>query len=197
MNNLCITLAASLVLLSGSVVAESSGAYIGIGFGNTSYHDDNSFDGLDLDDRDRGSKIYGGYRFNDHFAVEGTLANMGEFSAQNPHGGRTKLRFDTFTVSAVGLIPLAEGQLDLFGHAGLGSIGLEQDHPDWDDSGGTFVLGFGLGYNPIEQLTLRVGVDSYAFRMVNYYWDQNMVLNKERFDQSVGMFYVSGQYNFR
>ena len=55
------------------------GFYMGAGFGSTKI-DDDGFDDIDFDDSDVGFKLFGGYSFNQNFAIEATYFDLGEAS---------------------------------------------------------------------------------------------------------------------
>jgi OOP family OmpA-OmpF porin len=68
-------------LLSMASSASYADAYIGLGIGSASYNVDLSgLGGGDFDDNGTGTKIYGGYAFNDYFAAEATYYNFAEAS---------------------------------------------------------------------------------------------------------------------
>lgn len=106
----------------------SAGGYIGAGAGLTTVDvcdDLNSLGATSCDDEDTGLKVFGGYKFNPNFAVEGLWADLGEVSATGP-GGTATVEVDGFGAAAVGIIPLNE-QFSIFGKVGAFM---------WDASGG-------------------------------------------------------------
>lgn len=70
-----------------------------------------------LDEDDLGAKIFGGYKFNDHFAVEGGYYDFVEID-----DGGSRFDIDGVSLAAVGLFPLSS-QVSLFGRFGI---------HDWD-----------------------------------------------------------------
>lgn len=74
------------------------------------------------DETDTGFKLYGGYRFHRHFAVEGGWADLGSFRARRnvtvPASGSVTAEIEASGpyVDALGIIPL--GQFALFGKVG-------------------------------------------------------------------------------
>lgn len=62
-------------LLAGSAMAQSTGAYVG---GNYGISNPKALNGCAICDKDNKSwKVYGGYKFTDHIAVEGGWARLG------------------------------------------------------------------------------------------------------------------------
>jgi len=69
------------VLLSMASSPILADAYVGLGIGSASYDVDLSgIGGGDFEDNGTGTKIYGGYAFNDYFAAEATYYNFAEAS---------------------------------------------------------------------------------------------------------------------
>jgi OOP family OmpA-OmpF porin len=146
-----------LTLCSFTGIA-SAGGYVGAGAGITTVDvcDDinGAFPGLSCDDEDTGFKIFGGYKANEHFAIEALWADLGEVSVSGP-GGSLSLSVDGFGAAAVGILPLNE-KFGLFGKIGMFM---------WDISGGGLASGasddgtdimFGAGVN--WNLTQKFGL---------------------------------------
>jgi OOP family OmpA-OmpF porin len=103
------------------------------------------------DDKDSGWKIFGGYRFNRHFAVEATYIDFGSLTATAVRAGATvNASGDAtgFGVAAVGILPIHE-RFSVFGKAGILSTDLKATATG---PGGTFSstsgeteLHYGLG----------------------------------------------------
>lgn len=78
------SLAAAIVyagLLPGMQAPAFAEAYLGINAGSTSYTVDlSNLDGGSFDDSATGTKFYGGYSFNDYFALEAAYYNFAEAS---------------------------------------------------------------------------------------------------------------------
>jgi OOP family OmpA-OmpF porin len=104
------------------------GLYVGAGFG-ASKIDDDGFDdaGIDFDDSDIGFKVFGGYSFNQNFAIEASYFDLGEASGSFEDIVGT-VNFDVgvsgFNVSAVGVLPLSD-MFSLFGKLGYASYDLD------------------------------------------------------------------------
>lgn len=75
------------------------------------------------DDRDSGYKVYGGYRFGRHFALEGGYSEFGSFSMRrdvtSPAGsGSVNLQSSGVHLDIVGIVPLGQ-RVALFGKLGF------------------------------------------------------------------------------
>ena len=174
-----------------SLQAEDSkeGVYLGLGLSSTSLDDDGFEHSISatLDDKDSGVKIYGGYRFSDYFALELEFANLGSYSHDfSPYTG--DLDLNAFTVSAVGIYPVLDKQLDLFIMLGLGSINVDDGFVD--DNGGVARFGVGVAYTPksLQELSFRFGLEAYSFTVEGY-------LGRD-YDMTVSSAYIGAQYNF-
>jgi OOP family OmpA-OmpF porin len=87
------------------VAAQESGGYLGGALGQTRFTEWCDPGTTACDDKDRGWKVFGGYRFNRYFALEGSYINWGEVTA------------------SVGAVNVAAEQRS-FGLAALGSLQL-------------------------------------------------------------------------
>lgn len=105
---------------------EQPGFYMGAGFGSTSI-DDDGFDGIDFDDSDTGFKVFGGYSFNQYFAVEASYFDFGEASGNFDDFGDT-VNFDVgvsgLNASAVGTLPVGD-MFSLFAKVGFASYDID------------------------------------------------------------------------
>lgn len=99
------------------------GFYAGAGFGTTKI-DDDGFDDVDFDDSDTGFKIFGGYSFNQNFAIEATYFDLGEASGSFGVGDNFDVGISGFGVSAVGVLPLSD-TFSLFGKLGYASYDID------------------------------------------------------------------------
>ena len=69
------------LLITGLSITANAEPYVGIGIGSASYKADlTGLGGGDLDDSSTGTKLYGGYTFNENFAAEVTAYNFAEAS---------------------------------------------------------------------------------------------------------------------
>ena len=181
-------------LFTGTGFAKQSGAYIGGSFGGTTFEDDNRFSdiGLNIDDKDRGGQLFGGFNFNRYIGVEGTLASLGEYSDTT---GLYKDSFGAFTVTAVGKLPVGRGPVSFYGKAGLGIISWEEDTffgLTQSDTGGTVTIGLGVMFTPGTEsyLTFRLGWDFYTFAM------EETTPPFRDYNQTLGLGSLGLQFNF-
>lgn len=140
----------------GSVV--SAEGYIGASAGITSVDVCDDLSGLGVtscDDEDTGLKIFGGYKFNPNFAVEGLWADLGEVSATGA-GGTASVAVDGFGVAAVGMIPL-NPQFSIFGKIGafMWDASGGGAASGTDDDGTDIMFGAGVGWNFTPKFGLR------------------------------------------
>jgi OOP family OmpA-OmpF porin len=113
--------------LSAAMAAQADvkpGFYAGASVGTTKLSDD-AFDnsGIDIDDTDTGFKIFGGYSFNDNFAVELSWFDLGEVTGRDA-GDSFSVGVSGLNASAVGRLPLSE-TFSLFGKLGFASYDLD------------------------------------------------------------------------
>ena len=180
-----VVFAAAAVLVAPPALAgNGNGWYIGGGTGTTSADvavadfDDGGITSGDVDDGGVGFKLFGGYKFHKHFAVEGGYADLDEVAFAGTSDGTGGLyaagpvtslsEVDGLFVTAVGILPVA-AKVSLFGKAGL---------MNWDgdftlaDSSGTLVAGsddgsdplFGVGVEiiPMEQFHIRAELERFS-----------------------------------
>jgi OmpA-OmpF porin, OOP family len=164
------------------------GFYVGAGFGTTEVSED-SIDEFIADDSDTGLKAFGGYNFNEYFAIEASYFDFGEASGtiEDPDFG--DIDFSTgvtgMSAAAVGRLPVA-GMFAVFGKVGFASYDVEFD---------VTLPGFGSGSQSASETDMIYGVGgalSFADRFearVEY-----EVLNVENGD--VNMICVTGLYRF-
>ena len=108
------------LLASTTVLAETQpGFYVGAGIGQASIE----IDGEGFDADDTGFKVFGGYNFNQYFAVEATYFDGGKpdesFRVGNVTGS-IEVATDGLNVSALGRLPLGN-VFSLFGKLGFAS----------------------------------------------------------------------------
>ena len=129
---------------------------------------------IDDDDRDLGYKIFGGYQFNENFALEGGYFDLGKFSftahtqPEGTYSGEIAVR--GINVDAVGLMPLSE-RFSAFGRVGVsyaetkdafygtGQVNVASTSPDKRDV--QYKFGAGLQYAATPALGLRLEAERY------------------------------------
>lgn len=129
------------------------GFYAGASVGTTKISDD-GFDsiGVDVDDSDTGFKIFGGYSFNENFAVEVSWFDLGEVSGRIDDPFFGDITFDVgvsgLNGSIVGRLPVSE-TFALFGKLGVASYDLD---------GHATVGGFGSGSDSQSETDMTYGI---------------------------------------
>src|SRR5450830_1484361 len=94
--------------------AEQSGFYLGTGIGYSvnQLENDNTFSNKGTEKKtDTGFKLYGGYQFNNNWAIEGQYVNLGAYSADTKkqmNNEHVKIKASGMSVAAIGLLPLGE-----------------------------------------------------------------------------------------
>ena len=151
------------------------------------------------DKRDTGYKLYGGYKFNRNFALEGGYYNLGKFgftATTVPPGTLTgNIKVQGLNLDAVGILPITE-KFSAFGRAGLnfaqardhfagtGAVNVLNPNPSKRDT--NYKLGLGLQYDFTESLGMRFEAERYRIN--------DAVGNKGDIDLfSVGLVYRFGE----
>ena len=146
--SLSLILATALTLASGAWA--QTGGYIGFAAGQA--------DDKVLNETDRGLKVFGGWRFAPNLAAELAYVDLGSY-------GPAGATIDQYGVSAqfVGLVPLGQSGVSLFGKAGVFSWSVERynnnnyyyssNNPD--DSGTDLAVGAGLQIDFQGRMGLR------------------------------------------
>ncbi|HEV8334285.1 MAG TPA: outer membrane beta-barrel protein [Steroidobacteraceae bacterium] len=117
--------ALAALALTASMAARADvqpGFYAGAGFGTTKINDDGFDD--NVDDSDTGFKVFGGYSFNQNFAIEATYFDLGEASGSFDVGEDFDVGISGFGVAAVGVLPLSD-MFSLFGKLGYASYDID------------------------------------------------------------------------
>ena len=163
---------------------------LGSGLATTSITDDN---------RDFGYKLFGGYKFNQNFALEGGYFNLGQFgftSTTTPTGTLTgKIKLQGLNLDAVGILPLAEN-FSVFGRLGLQFAQAKDDfdgtgqvvvsNPNPSKSAANYKAGLGVQYDFTQSVGLRGEWERYRIN--------DGVGNKGDIDMlSVGLVFLFGE----
>ena len=190
--------------------ATNTGWYAGANAGRSSATVDNAritrelaangFATTSISDRERSTayKLYGGYKFNPNFALEGGYVDLGKFGFTAntlPAGSLTgNIRLRGFNLDAVGILPLSErlsaqariGVTSMQARdnfSGTGAVGVSNPNPSKRDT--NFKLGVGLEYALTPNLGVRGDLERYR---VN-----DAVGNHGHIDMvSVGLIYYFG-----
>lgn len=148
---------APLALVAGLLAAgaaQAEGLYLGGQAGVQDYH--SRINGVGGNGSGTGFKLYGGYEFSPHFAVEAGLAGLGHIDDAT---GKVSAR--ALYLDAVGRYPLGTSW-SLVGTAGLAAARFDSSTAGDDDSPG-LKLGAGVQYDISKQLAVRAQYDRYHF----------------------------------
>ncbi|HEX6996535.1 MAG TPA: outer membrane beta-barrel protein [Gammaproteobacteria bacterium] len=112
------------LLASTSQAQENAGAYFGFSLGSFDYEETEEVTGLVISDSTSAYRLFGGYRFSDNFAVEGSWGATGDikegFSGSDPALGTVTLDikgdYEVLSVRALGILPF--DKVSLFGGVG-------------------------------------------------------------------------------
>ena len=132
---------------------------------------DESIDGFRFDADSTTFRLYGGYQFNDYFALEAGYLNLGSFDEQVQQDGNivpVSADADGFTFAAQASIPLGE-KFDLHGTVGSsfwdGSNEIAGVGDNVSDS--NIYFGAGLGFSLTNNVSLRADAARYELDNVN------------------------------
>lgn len=179
-------LAVLAAIASPYTMAEDSGWYVGANAGQSSAKIDDggiansllgggfSMTSISNDKHDAGYKIFGGYRFNQNFALEGGYFDLGKFgytATTLPAGTlRGDIKLKGLNLDVIGILPISE-KFSAFGRVGLNYA---EARDSFIGSGAVIVLnadprkrdtnvkfGLGLQYDFTQSLGMRVEAERY------------------------------------
>ena len=159
-------------------IAADSGWYGGLSGGLTTakVNEDRIRSGLsgvtsvDKDESSFGLKLFGGYKINPNFALEGGYFNLGKFgyTAHTAAGSQTgSAKYQGLNLDAVGMLPLTQ-KFSALGRAGLtytqakgtfSGVGISDPSPSKTEA--NYKLGLGAQYNITDALGLRAEAERY------------------------------------
>ena len=203
-------LAVLAILASSQAMAEGHGWYGGLNLGATSAKIDDGRIAAGLlggglvttsisnNDRDEGYKVFGGYQFNRHFAIEGGYFDLGKFGFTAntlPLGALNgNIKVKGVNLDAVGILPFTE-KFSAFGRVGVnraeardsfsgsGLVSVINPNPRKRDTNAKY--GAGLQYAFNDRLSVRAEGERYRIN--------DAVGNKGDIDLiSVGLVYRFG-----
>jgi len=121
-------LAASALAFSPLSQAQMTGQwYAGAGLGQSKAKDVCSFaPGISCDDTDTATKIFGGYKLNQNFAVELAYADLGKASLGIP-GASGDYKATTWDILAVGILPINQ-QFSVLGKIGVANWSVDANY---------------------------------------------------------------------
>jgi OOP family OmpA-OmpF porin len=145
--------------------AKISNTLLGRGFATSSITDDK---------RDTGYKLFGGYKVNRNFAIEGGYFDLGKFgfmATTTPAGTLNgSIRLNGLNLDAVGMFPITE-KFSAFGRVGIayaeardsfsggGLVRVLNPNPSKRDT--NYKFGAGLQYDFTESLGMRLEAERY------------------------------------
>jgi OOP family OmpA-OmpF porin len=181
-----LSMVALAIITSGVALADESGWYAGANAGPSTAKIDDAriISGLTDSgatsvtvadsDRDTSYKIYGGYRFNKNFAIEGGAFDLGNFGFRAsilPLGALTgNIHLRGLNLDLVGTLPLTD-RLSVFGRmganyaqtrdsfSGTGAVAVLNPNPSEHDTNPK--VGLGLQFAFDDSLALRAEVERY------------------------------------
>ena len=179
-------LAALAIIASPFAVADDSGWYGGLNIGQSrSTIDDaritsslvgqgSTATSISDDNRSTGYKIFGGYKINKNFALEGGYFDLGKFgftATTAPPGTLSgNIRLKGLNLDLVGILPITE-KFSAFGRAGLnnaeakdsfsgtGIVNVLNTNPSRRET--NYELGLGVQYDFTESLGMRLEAERY------------------------------------
>jgi OOP family OmpA-OmpF porin len=154
---------AVLGLLAGaSAYADHGpGFYAGVGLGDATVVADDV--GIMFDESDSAFKVFGGYSFSEHIAVELTYFDGGSPSQHVDFGfssGTVEAEISGLNVSAIGRIPLGD-VFSLFGRVGLATYDvnvtarIDDVSASDDSSDNDLSYGFGAAFSFLQSFEVR------------------------------------------
>jgi hypothetical protein len=170
----------SLALAPLAHAQSDKGMYFGAGLGSFDYDETSSGSFLGVNDSSYAYHLFGGYKFNEHIALEGGMSGTGELEETIPQtlqGIGTVdlnfvLRWNIYKVNALGILPF--DKFSLFGGVGyfsasldgdveapgFGSVGTVSDHMSGADATFGIQRDFGLD---LKSVSVRGQFDWYDF----------------------------------
>jgi OmpA-OmpF porin, OOP family len=98
--------------------AQEGGSYLGAALGQSKFKKWCDPTLAACDDQDSAWKLFGGYRFNRYFAIEGSYVDWGEVTAATASGARVAADQHSYGIAAVGSLQVGP-QVRVFGKLGL------------------------------------------------------------------------------
>jgi len=157
---------------AGADTGSDGGLYLGASIGQASI----SVDDVDFDEDDSGFKIFGGYSFNRHFALELAYVDSGTPTLSGG-GASVEVSASALVLSAVGRIPVNDS-IAFFGKLGLASHDSEITARygalsfSGEESGSDIAYGVGMSAALGQNFELRfeyenIDLDGAEFSMIS------------------------------
>lgn len=174
---LIFSMVSFLFYASPGIAADGEGWYLGAGLGRSTVKENHPGNGytIDRDTHDTGYKLFGGYRFNSYFGIEGGYTDFGKekfdwvYSAVESGSGEVSA--NAFTLAATGRLPVGNN-FALLGKLGVANMRVKYredwSQPDYEEhiriSRTTTVplIGVGAEYALGKNLSLRAEYEAYG-----------------------------------
>lgn len=164
-------LAASTLAFSPLSQAQMSGQwYAGVGVGQSKGKDlCGYFPGVPCDDTDTATKIFGGYKINQNFAVELAYADLGKATLGIP-GVSAEWKGTTWDILAVGIIPI-NPQFSFLGKIGVANWNVDANYDlslvsmgtgSESANGSDITYALGVQYDFTNQFGVRAEWQTYS-----------------------------------
>lgn len=126
--------------------------------------------GGEFDDSDNFIELLGGYKFNQHFSLEGSYVNFGRFG-----GEIASASIDGWTVAAVGSYPVTEF-INVYGKVGMLFSNVDVRMAEFDTSYSDDQLFVGLGVNltVMDPLAVSLEYNRHRFNVDGDDWPQDV-----------------------
>jgi hypothetical protein len=164
---------------------EDRGPYVGLSLGSFNYDRDFHPFQIHVDDTTPAYRIFGGYRFSEHFALEGAWGETGDIedsvtvpTSQGDLRIDVKGEYEVLTIRALGIMPLGE-KVSLYGglgyynatvtthlRAGVGTYDYEDR-----ENGATFVGGVEF---KLKRMNIRAEIEKPEVDGGARTWDVNV-----------------------
>ena len=162
---LAVTFIATVILATIATSANADeGWYVGAAVGKA--YIDESIGGSQLKADSMTSRFFGGYSFNENFAVEASYLNLGTFRDSIDVGGTdvpVSAKADGFAFAVVGTLPLsdkfsAQGRFGYYFHDGQSTTaGITENDPSDQNP----FVGLGLSYDLNEAFEVNLAADYF------------------------------------
>jgi OOP family OmpA-OmpF porin len=153
---------ASAMAVSGPALAQDTGFYIGLSFGQSSV-DLDCTGATGCDDSDTTMKFIGGYRFNRNFGAEIGYTDLGEATSSDPIS-TTTFEASVMELVGVGFLPLNE-KFSVIGKIGMYRGDVDASDPaigSASDSNTGLTFGVGVQWDFTRNLGVRGEWQRYA-----------------------------------
>ena len=168
-----IVAAVLAALVAAPAWSQDTGAYLGASIGQVEHKEGCEGVSISCDQKDTSWRLFGGYQFNRHLAVELGYADLGESKASGVQSGvnvNATAEVAAFDVSAVGSLPIFD-KLFAYGRAGIyyaetevrasGTLGGFSASSGDKETNTGLVLGIGLKYEFLRNFAVRAEFQRY------------------------------------